>query len=137
MQQIATLWQPYREKITVDKNDPVYDLVVTGFPSALRPHVASQTTTLIEGRLTQAILLRHRGLRSSIIASRRVRQQATEAILKFKFEERMSRQNPDDHGAIKPRIARAIRFTHAASTKAARQFCTVRPSLPLPGSFLV
>jgi 5-methylcytosine-specific restriction enzyme MrcB-like protein len=49
IQQIAALWQPYRQKITVDKGDPVYKLVVKEFPDALLPYVATPANTSLEG----------------------------------------------------------------------------------------
>ena len=49
IEQIVALWQPYRQKVTVDKSDPVYNLVVNEFPEALLRYLVTPATISLEG----------------------------------------------------------------------------------------
>jgi hypothetical protein len=47
--QIASGWSDYRSKNQVDREDPVYQLVVEQLPEALRPHLKSFDTIVVQG----------------------------------------------------------------------------------------
>ena len=49
IEQIAAGWSTYRQKVRVDRNDPIYALVVKQFPEALQHHVAAFDTITLEG----------------------------------------------------------------------------------------
>lgn len=47
--QIAASWPSYREKVRVDRNDPVFALVEKEFPEALQPYISQNETLIPEG----------------------------------------------------------------------------------------
>ena len=49
IEQIAAGWPSYRQKVRVDKTDPLYALVTVHFPQALYPYVAAYETIMPEG----------------------------------------------------------------------------------------
>jgi hypothetical protein len=49
IKQIAAGWPAYHQNVRVDGSDPVYELVTTQFPDALRPHVAAFHSIVLEG----------------------------------------------------------------------------------------
>jgi len=49
IEQIAAGWPSYRQKVRVDKTDPLYALVTVHFPQALHPYVAAYETIVPEG----------------------------------------------------------------------------------------
>ena len=49
IEQIASSWPSYHQKVRVDKIDPVFSVVETQFPDALRPHLSSYNNLKLEG----------------------------------------------------------------------------------------